>query len=41
MRQINLKNYRQRFALSGKVVTKVGVNFDSAQGNITGWAIEA
>ena len=40
MQQINLKNYRQRFALSGKPVTKVGVNFDSTQGNITGWVIE-
>ncbi len=41
MRQINLKNYRQRFALSDKPITKVGINFDSAQGNITDWAIEA
>ncbi len=41
MRQINLKNYRQRFALSGKPVTKVGINFDSTQGNITDWVIEA
>ena len=40
MQQINLKNYRQRFALSGKPVTKVGINFDSAQGNIEDWAIE-
>lgn len=28
MQQINLKNYRQRFALSGKPITKVGINFD-------------
>jgi len=41
MQQINLKNYRQRFALSGKPVTKVGVNFDSTQGNITDWTVEA
>ena len=41
MRQINLKDYRQRFALSGKPITKVGINFDSAQGNITDWMIEA
>ena len=41
MQQINLKNYSQRFALSGKPVTKVGVNFDSTQGNITDWVIEA
>ncbi len=40
MRQIDLKNYRQRFALSGKPITKVAVNFDSAQGNIDDWAIE-
>ena len=41
MQQINLKDYRQRFALSGKPITKVGINFDSAQGNITDWMIEA
>ena len=38
--QINLKNYRQRFALSGKPITKVGINFDSTQGNIEDWVIE-
>ena len=41
MQQINLKDYRQRFTLSGKPITKVGINFDSAQGNITDWRIEA
>ena len=40
MQQINLKNYRQRFALSGKPITKVGVNFDGTTGNITDWLIE-
>ena len=40
MRQINLKNYRQRFALSGKPITKVGINFDSSTGNITDWIVE-
>ncbi len=40
MQQINLKNYRQRFALSEKPVTKVGINFDSTQGNITDWVVE-
>ena len=40
MQQINLKNYRQRFALSGKPITKVGINFDSTQGNIEDWIIE-
>ncbi len=39
MQQINLKNYRQRFALCGKPITKVGINFDSAQGNIEDWVI--
>ncbi len=40
MQQINLKNYAQRFALSGKPVTKVGINFDSTKGNITDWVVE-
>lgn len=40
MQQINLKNYRQRFALSGLPITKVGVNFDSATHNITDWIVE-
>jgi len=40
MRQINLKNYRLRFALSGKPITKVGVNFDGTTGNIADWVIE-
>ena len=40
MQQINLKNYAQRFALCGKPVTKVGINFDSTQGNITDWMVE-
>ena len=40
MQQINLKNYRQRFALSGLPITKVGVNFDSATHYITDWVVE-
>ena len=40
MQQINLKNYAQRFALCGKPITKVGINFDSTQGNITDWVVE-
>ena len=40
MQQINLKNYQQKFALCGKPVTKVGVNFDGTTGNITDWVIE-
>ena len=40
MQQINLKNYHKRFALCGKPITKVGINFDSAAGNIENWVIE-
>ncbi|WP_455068562.1 hypothetical protein [Prevotella sp.] len=40
MQQINLKNYSQRFALSGLPITKVGINFDSTTRNITDWIIE-
>ncbi len=40
MQQINLKNYAQRFALSGSPVTKVGINFDSKKGNIESWVID-
>ncbi len=40
MQQINLKNYRQRFALSGLPITKVGINFDSTKGNIEDWVID-
>ena len=39
MKQIDLKNYAERFALSGKLITKVGINFDSSVGNITDWRI--
>ena len=38
--QINMKDYRSRFALSPLPITKVGVNFDSEIGNITDWEIE-
>ena len=40
MQQIDLKDYRQRFALCGKPVVKVGINFDSDKGNIEDWRIE-
>ena len=40
MQQINLKDYRQRFALSGKPITQVGINFDGTTRNITDWVIE-
>jgi len=38
--QINLKNYAQCFALCGKPIVKVGINFDSTKGNIEDWKIE-
>ena len=41
MQQINLKEYHKRFALCGKPIVKVGINFDSAKGNMTDWKIEA
>ena len=40
MQQINLQDYRKRFALSDKPITKVGINFDSTTRNITDWVIE-
>ena len=41
MKQIDLKKYPKRFALSGLPIVKVGVNFDVATHNITDWKIEA
>ena len=41
MQQIDLKEYHKRFALCGKPIVKVGINFDSTKGNITDWKIEA
>lgn len=40
LQQINLKNYRERFALSHLPICRVGINFDSTTGNVTDWAIE-
>lgn len=40
MRQINLKDYAQRFALCGKPVIKVGINFNAMSGQIEDWVIE-
>ena len=40
MKQINLKDYPQRFALSGLPIVKVGINFDVATHNITDWKVE-
>ena len=39
MRQIDLKDFRQRFALCGKPVTKVGINFDAEKKTIDNWVI--
>ena len=40
MKQIDLKEYPKRFALSGLPVVKVGINFDVATHNITDWEVE-
>ena len=40
MQQIDLKDYRQRFALCGNPIVKVGINFDAKKGNIEDWKIE-
>ena len=39
MQQINLKQYDKRFALCGKPIVKVGINFDAKKGNIENWEI--
>ena len=41
MRQIDLKDYPERFSLCGLPVVKVGINFDSAKRTISDWKIEA
>ena len=40
MRQIDLNNYPERFALCGLPVVKVGVNFDSEGHTLGDWTIE-
>ncbi|WP_455664390.1 AAA family ATPase [Phocaeicola sp.] len=40
MSQINLKQYSERFALSGLPVVKVGINFDSERHTLGDWIIE-
>ncbi len=40
MRQIDLKNYPERFALCGLPVVKVAINFDSEKRNMTKWSID-
>ena len=40
MKQIDLKDYAERFALCGKPIMKVGINFDAKKGNIDDWVIK-
>lgn len=40
MRQIDLKDYPSRFALSGYPMTKVAVNFDSTTRTVKDWKVE-
>ena len=40
MRQIDLKQYPERFALCGLPIVKVGINFDSERHTLTDWIIE-
>lgn len=39
LRQIDLKNYPERFALCGLPIVKVGINFDKEQRTINDWVI--
>lgn len=39
MQQIDLRNYPERFALSGLPIVKVGINFDSERHTLEGWKI--
>ncbi|MCR5455136.1 MAG: ATP-binding protein [Bacteroidales bacterium] len=41
LNQIDVKNYAGRFKMDERQVIKVGVNFSSAEKNITDWAMEA
>ena len=40
MRQIDLKDYAERFSLCGLPTVKVGINFDSEERTISDWKIE-
>ena len=40
MKQISLKDYPARFALSGLPVIKVGINFDMESHTLADWKIE-
>lgn len=41
MKQIDLKEYPSRFALSGLPVVRVGINFDSDRRTLGDWKINA
>lgn len=40
MRQIDLKEYPKRFALSGLPVVKAGINFDVEKHTLADWKVE-
>ena len=40
MQQINLKQYDRRFALCGKPIVKVGINFDMEKHTLADWRVE-
>ena len=39
LKQIDLKDYASKFALSGLPIVKVGINFDSERRTIADWVI--
>ena len=41
MHQIDLKQYPERFRLTGLPIVKVGINFDSERHTLRDWTIEA
>lgn len=40
LEQIDLRNYGERFLITGKPVVRIGVNFDSQTRNISDWVIK-
>ena len=40
MKQIDLKDYASKFALTGLPIVKVGINFDSERRTISDWKIQ-
>ena len=40
IKQIDLKDYASKFALSGLPIVKVGVNFDTSRRTIGDWKVE-